>query len=70
MATAKAKGTRTAIASPTPDVIRAEYRTGGVSLRAVVTETGLRASSLISIGSRSSWFSAQRYSIATFSPSE
>ena len=31
---------------------------------ATMTETGLRASSPASIGSRSSWFSAQRYSIA------
>lgn len=45
MARAKAKGTRSgkpigrpAIAPPTPDVIRAEYRTGGVSLRAVARQ--------------------------------
>jgi DNA invertase Pin-like site-specific DNA recombinase len=44
-AKAKAKGTRSgksigrpAIAPPTPDVIRAEYRTGGVSLRAVARQ--------------------------------
>ena len=33
---------------------------------ATMTETGLRASSPASIGSRSSWFSAQRYSIILF----
>ena len=45
MARAKAKGTRSgksigrpAIAPPTRDVIRAEYRTGGVSLRAVARQ--------------------------------
>jgi DNA invertase Pin-like site-specific DNA recombinase len=45
VARAKAKGTRSgksigrpAIAPPTPDVIRAEYRTGGVSLRAVARQ--------------------------------
>jgi len=37
--------------------------------RVAITATCLRTNSAASAGSRSAWFSAQRYSIATFSPS-
>ena len=44
-------------------------RAGAVPPCARMTVTCLRTRSAASPGSRSSWFSAQRYSIATFSPS-
>src|SRR5262249_3623387 len=50
-------------------VVDAFAATAGEVPAAAITATGRRTSSAASAGNRSIWFSAQRYSIATFRPS-